>query len=46
MSTMAKAPAKVTAVTSEQVEKALDWLLHHLGWREPEEVMNMPLEWS
>ena len=33
-------------VTPEQVEKALDWLLHHLGWRDPEEVMNMPLEWS
>jgi hypothetical protein len=22
------------------------YLIHYLGWRDPEEVMNMPIEWS
>ena len=29
-----------------QIETAFDWLLHHLGWLDPDEVMNMPIEWS
>ncbi len=33
-------------VSQEQIETALDWLLHHLGWLDPDEVMNMPIEWS
>jgi uncharacterized protein (DUF433 family) len=33
-------------VSQEQVETTFDWLLHHLGWLDPDEVMNTSIEWS
>ena len=33
-------------VSQEQIKATFDWLLHHLGWLDPDEVMNMPIEWS
>jgi hypothetical protein len=33
-------------VSQEQIEATFDWLLHHLGWLDPDEVMNTSIEWS